>query len=202
MLVVSVGGSLLSQDYFPRLASVLSRMKKPLVVTVGGGEIARRYMPLIKNKYLRDRVGIKATELHALVLHALTPGSLLHASLDFDLSPRVHILPGLFPGITTDGVAALAAERFSASLVVNLTNVEGVYDRDPRDPGARLIREMTMGEFRDLVRGAEPGRHMPFDSFGVEILARSGIPLLVCSGKDPEILLRIEKGEKPGTYVY
>ena len=39
---------------------------------------------------------------------------------------------GLKPGITTDAVAALVAERVNADLLVKGTDQDGVYDKDPR----------------------------------------------------------------------
>ena len=42
------------------------------------------------------------------------------------------VMGGLKPGITTDAVAALVAERLNADLLVKGTDQEGVYDKDPR----------------------------------------------------------------------
>ena len=45
---------------------------------------------------------------------------------------KIMVMGGLKPGITTDAVAALVAERVNADLLVKGTDQEGVYDKDPR----------------------------------------------------------------------
>ena len=45
---------------------------------------------------------------------------------------KVVVMGGLKPGITTDAVAALVAERVEADLLVKGTDQDGVYDKDPQ----------------------------------------------------------------------
>jgi len=98
------------------------------------------------------------------------------------------ILGGTEPGHTTDGVAALVAVRLRAARVVNATDVDGVYDRDPRTgPGARRIERLSWEEFRAMVHAGtrgEAGQNFLFDRLGADALARAGIPLLVVQGRD------------------
>ncbi len=48
---------------------------------------------------------------------------------------KIIVMGGLKPGITTDAVAALVAERIDAELLVKGTDQNGVYDKDPRKHG-------------------------------------------------------------------
>jgi uridylate kinase len=72
--------------------------------------------------------------------------------------------------------------------VVNATDVDGVYDRDPRtNPDARRIDQMTWPEFRALVQtgsSGEAGQNFLFDRLGADALARARIPLWVVPGRD------------------
>ena len=52
---------------------------------------------------------------------------------------RLLILGGTHAGHTTDAVAAMAAERARAARLVIATNVDGVYDSDPKaNPNAKV----------------------------------------------------------------
>jgi uridylate kinase len=52
-------------------------------------------------------------------------------------STLLHTQDGSFSD--NDGLASLVAEQMGAQLLVLLTNVDGVYDRAPTEPGARVL---------------------------------------------------------------
>jgi len=205
-VVVSIGGSVLltgegDADYLANLAILLHRLgsQRPLVVTVGGGRTARDYIQLGRTLGLTevelDEVGIEVTRLHARLLAArVGPPTPAHppATVAAVVEQLRHgspvILGGTEPGHTTDGVAALVAVRLRAARVVNATNVDGVYDRDPRSgPGARRLEQLTWPEFRAMVHAGasgEAGQNFLFDRLGADALARAKIPLWVVPGRD------------------
>jgi uridylate kinase len=205
-VVLSVGGSVLvkgdgDRAYLEGLASLLGRFgaEVPLLVTTGGGRTAREYIRLGRDLGLTevelDEVGIEVTRLHARLLAARV-GPPCPARPPTTVSEAVHelrhaspvILGGTEPGHTTDGVAALLAVRVRASRLVNATNVDGVYERDPRqDPSARRVERMRWSEFRTMVHAGtstEAGQNFLFDRLGADLLARAGIPLFVLDGRD------------------
>lgn len=205
-VVVSVGGSVLftgagDREYLENLAGLLRRCGRglPLVVTTGGGRTAREYIRLGRELGLTevelDEVGIDVTRLHARLLAARI-GPPCPARPPTTVADAVHelrraspvVLGGTEPGHTTDGVAALLAVRLRAARVVNATDVDAVYDRDPRThPDARRIARLTWEEFRSMVAAAtsgEAGQNFLFDHLGAESLARAAIPLWVVSGRD------------------
>ncbi len=209
-VVVSLGGSVLltgddDRAYLERLAELLHRIgaELPLVVTTGGGRTAREYIRLGRELGLTevelDELGIDVTRLHARLLAArLGPPTPAHPPVT--IAQAVHELPGgspvvlggTEPGHTTDGVAALLAVRLRAARLVNATDVDGIYDRDPRaDPRARRVPRLRWPEFREAVHAAasgEAGQNFLFDRLGADTLARAGIPLLVVAGRDLENL--------------
>ena len=205
-VVVSIGGSVLltgsgDTEYLERLSELLRRIgaERPLVVTVGGGRTAREYIQLGRalglTEFELDEVGIEVTRLHARLLAARVgppapahPPTTVPQVVEQLRTGSPVILGGTEPGHTTDGVAALVAVRIRAARVVNATDVDGVYDRDPRsDPTARRIERLSWPEFRAMVHAGtsgEAGQNFLFDRLGVDALARARIPLLIVPGRD------------------
>jgi len=104
-----------------------------------------------------------------------------------------------------DTLAAQVAQMVRAGLVIILSDVEGLYDADPkRSPGARLIRRVE-GLPSEVVRvagtSANPLAHggMVTKMRAVEVLNRVGISALIVRGRAPRILLRALGGGEEGT---
>jgi uridylate kinase len=154
-----------------------------------------------------DELGIEVTRLHAkLLAHLLSPDApprppttITEAAGDLHQWPIV-VMGGTEPGHTTDGVAALLAERIHASLMVNATRVGGLYDKDPRKfPDAKLIPHMDFDAFDKWVKSNTQGRagqEFVFDRLGAESIARSRIPLAVVNGRELKQLAAALNGKK------
>lgn len=205
-MVLSIGGSVLltgsgDSEYLTRLAELLRKVgtERPLVVTTGGGRSARDYIRMGRElgltEFELDEVGIEVTRLHARLLAARVgpptpadPPTTVREVVEQLRHGSPVILGGTEPGHTTDGVAALVAVRIRAARVVNATDVDGVYDRDPRtNPGARRIERMSWPDFRAMVHAGtsgEAGQNFLFDRLGADALARAHIPLLIVPGRD------------------
>jgi glutamate 5-kinase len=103
-----------------------------------------------------------------------------------------------------DRLAALVANLISADLLVVLTDVEGLYDGDPRQPGAKLLPLVT-----DIDREAAPVAGQSVSGVGrggmaskvsaAKIAAKSGVPAVVCSGRRPGVIAAVLGGEEVGT---
>ncbi len=104
-----------------------------------------------------------------------------------------------------DMLSALVAAKLSADLLLLLTDVDGVYDRDPRqDPLASPIRTW------DGQRPAEVAAHAGASSLGrggmrskidaACVAASAGCQVVVASGLDPENISRVLAGEVVGTW--
>jgi len=211
-VVVSIGGSVLitgqnDRPYLEELAATLRRVgaRRPLAVTTGGGRTAREYIRIGRELGLTevelDELGIDVTRLHARLLAARIgppapahPPETIRATVAALAAGSPVVLGGTEPGHTTDGVAALLAVRLRAARVVNATDVDGAYDRDPRtNPQARRIDRMDWPEFRTMVHQrstGEAGQNFLFDRLGADLLARAAIPLAIVAGRD---LANLEK---------
>ncbi len=107
-----------------------------------------------------------------------------------------------------DNLSALVATLLEADLLVILSDVAGVYDRDPRlDAGAELLpvieniktaKAKLGGKSRSLY--GTGGIATKIDA--AEKAAAAGIPTLIASGLEPEILAKIfDPEEETGTCI-
>jgi glutamate 5-kinase len=101
-----------------------------------------------------------------------------------------------------DGLSALVAGLVDASLLVLLTDQDGLFTDDPRkDPAARLVSEVGPGE-----SPARVGKAGPWGTGGMESKVRAarqaadaGITAVVANGAKPGALAAALAGESVGT---
>jgi len=104
-----------------------------------------------------------------------------------------------------DFLAAQVALLLDARLLVLLTNVDGLYARDPdRDPEPELIREVA--DFSELEGLAIGDRTSAFGSGGMrskvaaaEMAGEAGIPAVICNGTEQGTLAAAAAGRPCGT---
>ena len=104
-----------------------------------------------------------------------------------------------------DSLAALVASCVEAELAVMLTDVEGMYDRDPSEPGAHLIGEVrrVTAEIERLAGAAGSERSVGGMATKVRAarrLAAQGIATALLSGRRPGALATLLAGEPVGTF--
>jgi glutamate 5-kinase len=105
-----------------------------------------------------------------------------------------------------DTLAALVGVMVRADLVVLLTDIEGLYDHDPgRDERAVLFEHIE--ELTDEVLAAAGGSGSEYGTGGMStkleaarILMKAGIPMVICDGRRPDVLVDAFEGEPVGTY--
>lgn len=222
-VVLSLGGSVLVRDegdtaYIRKLAKILIGLssKYKLYIVAGGGKVARYYIrsgrALGADESFLDEMGIEVTRLNArLLITALgdhanhVPPKNYDDAVHAGRTHSIVVMGGVSPGITTDAVSALLAERVKAKRLVNATSVDGAYTADPKkDPEAKLIPTMTHRELVNLVGSASVGAgpNNVFDAVGARVLERSKISLAVVDGNDlPNLRDAIEGKKFKGTIV-
>ncbi len=104
-----------------------------------------------------------------------------------------------------DGLSALVAAKLDADLLVLLTDVAGVFDRDPREhPAARLLQRVDLSEDR-LAASPRPGSEAGRGGMGKKLeaagmVARAGCHAVVASGLEPGALDAVLAGDEVGTW--
>ena len=105
-----------------------------------------------------------------------------------------------------DNLAAMIALLLDADIFINLTDIDGLYDKDPRvHRDARLIsRVATYSRDIEKYAGDIPGAlgtgGMLSKIKAARKVTASGIPMVIAQGYRPDILLRLAAGEAHGTY--
>jgi molybdenum storage protein len=106
---------------------------------------------------------------------------------------------GRIPPHRSDAGVYLLAECFGCATVTLIKDVDGLYDRDPKEhPDARFIDEITVGELRERKLPT-----LPFDRALIDLLehARLVKRVQVINGRDPGRLAGALRGERVGTII-
>ncbi len=201
-IVVSVGGSLIipdgiDTDFLTRFKTlILEKVQKGFSFSIiaGGGKTARRYQdaaaavtPLSSQDL--DWIGIHATRLNAQLLRNIFVGYahshvIKNPTIDIEAEEPIIIAAGWQPGCSTDYDAVLIAKNIGARHLVNLSNIDYVYDSDPKkNPNAKKIEKINWADFRKLIPAEwDPGLSSPFDPIAAKEAETLGLEVAIING--------------------
>ena len=149
------------KDYAQFLVKI-SKVCQPIVIA-GGGNIARHYISHARSsgadESTLDELGIEISRLNAkLLIYALKNKAYSHPpttlqevrhAVDDGL---IVVAGGLHPGQSTNGTAALIAEKVKAEQFLNATDVDGVYDMDPNKyKKAKKFKRIDMKNLKNML---------------------------------------------------
>ncbi|MFX0035851.1 MAG: UMP kinase [Candidatus Hermodarchaeota archaeon] len=222
-IVIKIGGSLLFKENYEidsekvtGFCDIFKNGKSPekCVIVCGGGAIAREYINAVRSfngsEALCDTFGIEISRLNSKLLisslkefaYPLVPKSIeeLSAALLF---AKIIVMGGLQPGQSTTSVALEVAEFINAEELVILTDVNGIYDKDPKKfDDAKLLKKLNYNDLQKIIinstgdKQAAAGEYRIFDVVSLQILKRSKIKTIIMSGKDLKEFGKYWKGEK------
>ena len=223
-IVISLGGSIIipgevNYTYLKKFVSLIKKYSKnnKIVIVTGGGITARKYINSLRKDNLDEDIysliGIATTKLNARLVNGFfnkivvgLPDSLneVKKSLEKDNVVVIGSL-GFQPDMTSDGDAAEVAEYIKADLFLNLTNVTGLYDKDPKKfKDAKLVKNIKFDEFYKIAKkiGFKAGQHFVLDYKGAEIIKKAKIKTIILNGLNLKNLENIFKGKEPiGTVI-
>ena len=197
-------------SFLKRFRSLILKhaVKNKFIIICGGGSIARKYQTAAReiaevDKDELDWVGITATKLNTQLVKSIF-GKFACKDIISDptkkidakkIKENVMLASGWKPGWSTDYDSILIAEQTGAETVINLTNVDYVYDKDPRKyRDAKPIRKISWKDFRALVGGEwKPGLNLPFDPIAAKEAEKSKIKVAIINGNNLKNLENIFK---------
>ncbi len=147
--------------------NILKSDNHHIAIVIGGGNLFRGREHEEMNSVTADTIGMLASVMNALYLHdyleSKSTPSIVVTPFNFpDLVPNYtneeimnlsndHII--IFgggigkSGYSTDSGVVLASDKIKADLIIKMTNVDGVYDSDPRkNPNAHKYTTLTYDE--------------------------------------------------------
>ncbi|MCI4433783.1 MAG: UMP kinase [Nitrosopumilus sp.] len=218
-IVIKLSGRIFSMDNVKMLkdyASFLVKISKIYqpVVVAGGGNIARHYITHARSsgadESTLDELGIEISRLNAkLLIYALKNRAYSHPpttlqevrhAVDDGL---IVVTGGLHPGQSTNGTAALIAEKIGAEQFLNATDVDGVYDKDPNKfKNAKKFKRIELKNLRNMLvqEDSVAGGYDLMDIVALKIIERSKIKTRILKA-DIKIIERAIKGEDVGTEI-
>ena len=104
-----------------------------------------------------------------------------------------------------DILSAYVAKLCEADILLNLSDVDGLFDSDPRkNPNAVLIERVeNIDDVFSMAGGAGTDRGtggMEAKLTAARMVTEAGIPMFIMNGKNPEILYDLLDGKHVGTY--
>ena len=126
---------------------------------------------------------------------------------DLKHAPKGKILVGggYKPGSSTDYRTVIFADAMNADLIINATDIDGVYTKNPRiQKNAEKLTELTYPRLEAIIKEnarQAPGEYGLFDLKGVKLAKKLGIPLAIIDGTDPEEIIRAVEGNHSGSTV-
>lgn len=206
-IIISLGGSLIVPeeidiDFLKSFKSLIlkevEKGKKFFIIT-GGGKICRKYQNVAKelsnpSNIDLDMIGIKALNLNSELVRVL-----------FKDCESVFVYGADKPGSSTDLGATILAEKNDAKIVINLSNIDYVYDSDPKiNSNAKKIEKISWTDYRALIpKEWNPGLNSPFDPIASEMAEKEGIRVVIMNGKPIDNLAKYFNDESfNGTVIY
>lgn len=207
---------------FDTVLNICSSIKKcvemgvQIAIVIGGGNFWRGRSSGKMDRVRADHMGMLATVINSLALadaleqldvpvRVQTAISMNAIAEPFIRNKAIrHLEKGRVvvfgcgtgnPFCSTDTAAALRAAEVGADIIFKATNVDGVYDSDPRkNPNAKRYDEISFHDVLDKGLGV-------MDSQAASLCMENHIPLLVFSLMDPDNMVHALTGQVKGTIL-
>jgi uridylate kinase len=223
LFIISLGGSLLVPDEidikflrnFKNIIQEEIKKDKKFIIIVGGGKTARNYqnsskkLTEISNEDL-DWLGIHATRINAHLLLTIFRNVAYYRIIKnpkekIKFKEKILIAAGWKPGFSTDYDAVLLAKTYNSPTIINLTNVDYVYDKDPnRFKDAKPFKAISWKDYLKLIeRKWIPGMSAPFDPIASRLAKKFNLKVIIINGRKLKNFKKYLENKKfDGTIIY
>lgn len=177
------------------------RLGYSFILVTGGGKTARKYIEAAANISNitdddRDWLGIHATRMNAHFIRTVFRTH-AHARINtnphnledfYDVKEPILVAAGWRPGCSTDYDAVLLGKYLDVKRIINLSNIDYVYDKDPnKHADAKKIKKISWKAFRTIVGDKwNPGMSAPFDPIASKLAEAEHMEVAILNGKNLE----------------
>lgn len=165
-------------------------------IVVGGGKIARQYRDAgvgVLHKELTsedlDWLGIHATRMNAHLLRTIFrdiahPYIIKNYEIIRKVTEPVVVGAGWKPGWSTDYDAVLLCEDYGVRTLINLSNIDQLYTKDPRKfSDAKPINRISWKDYLKIVGVKwDPGMNTPFDPVAAKKASELNVKVVILRG--------------------
>ncbi|MFA4953032.1 MAG: UMP kinase [Candidatus Pacearchaeota archaeon] len=217
VIVISLGGSLIIPDeidlkFLKEFKKVILKntRKYKFIIVAGGGSIARKYINALKrigiNERLQNMSGISATRMNARFMMYFfnqdqTEGIPQQMkTVEKYIKENDIVFCGALdykPNQTSDATASQIALHFK-TIFINLTNVSGLFDKNPLEhKDAKFIPETSFEELYKMSHSKKykPGQHFVLDQTASKIIKKHKITTYIL-GENMKHLDNLLNGRK------
>ena len=211
-LVISVGGSLIipnggiDTDFLTKfntfIREQLAKTNGQFFLVAGGGQTAKHYIDagqaVVGHSLSADDLdwlGVHASRMNAHLIRTIFrdiahPKVIKHYEIILKVTEPVAVGAGWKPGWSTDYCSVLMCQDYNVSTVVNLSNIDQAYDKDPKKfSDAKPIDKISWVDFRKIVGDTwTPRMNTPFDPIASKLAAELGIKVVILNGRNFENL--------------
>ncbi|GIW66832.1 MAG: uridylate kinase [Candidatus Parcubacteria bacterium] len=223
VFIISLGGSLVVPEeidfkFLKRFKDLIEKeikRGKKFIIIVGGGKTARKYQQVAKkltqvsNEDL-DWLGIHATRINAHLLLTIFRKNSYYRIIKnpkekVNFKEKILIAAGWKPGFSTDYDAVLLAKTYKSNTIINLTNINYVYNKDPNKfENVKPLKKIRWKDYLRLIDGKWfPGMSAPFDPLASKLAYKLKLNVIILNGKHLQNLeIYLSKKIIKGTLIF
>lgn len=222
IIVISLGGSVIipkegfNLEFLSSFKKVILSLKNKcrFIIVCGGGQTARAYQKIARetgdlNPEDMDWIGIHSTRLNAQLLRTIFrkyahPAVVKNPTKKQNWKKPIMFAAGWKPGFSTDYDAVMLAKKYGSKIVINLSNIDYVYDKDPRvNKNAKKMEKVSWSDFQKIVgKKWIPGANLPFDPIASVLAKKNKMKVLFVKGNNlKEVKNAIEGKQIKGTII-
>src|SRR3989344_5159124 len=219
-IVMSIGGSLIVPNgginvgFLKKLNQFIREQlakdnNRQFFLVSGGGSISRHYRDAGRDVLGHelspddlDWLGIHVTKLNAHLIRTIFrdighPYVLKHYEIIRKVTEPVVVAAGWKPGWSTDFCATMVCEDYNIKTILNLTNIDMVYNKDPKKySDANTIARIDWANFRKIVGSDwDPGMNTPFDPIASKKAQELDLKVVILKGDNFENLEKYFAGQ-------
>lgn len=221
-IVISLGGSMIIpkegfdlqflKSFKKTILSLINKYR--FIIVCGGGQTARSYQKIARDlgelhSEDLDWIGIHATRLNGHLMRTIFrkyahPAVVKYPLVKQDWKKPIMFAAGWKPGFSTDYDAVLLAKKYGADIVINMSNVDYIYDKDPRIfKDAKKLEKINWDDFQKIVgKKWIPGANLPFDPIASILAKKNKMKVLFVKGDNVKEVKKAIEGKKiKGTII-